>query len=181
MQDKPDITAQTTVAELLKHYPDLERVLIAQAPMFEKIQNPVLRKTVAKVATLEKAASMARIQVSTLVDALRQAAGLPLSQHAEAAEAKASEFVERAPSWVAAGKVAHAINADKMLEGGEHPLNLVMKLLAKLESGCLIKIESSFPPIPLVDAATRKNYLAWTGVRVDGQYETFFGVQHVSQ
>ena len=78
---------------------------------------------------------------------------------------------------MAAGTVAHEINADKMLEGGEHPLNLVMKLLAGLESGQLLKIESSFPPIPLADAATKKNYLAWTGVRVDGQYETFFGIQ----
>ena len=44
MPERIDITAQTKVAELLKDYPELEQALIEQAPMFAKIQNPVLQK-----------------------------------------------------------------------------------------------------------------------------------------
>lgn len=179
MQDKPDITAQTTVAELLKHYPDLEGILIEQAPMFEKIQSPLLRKTVAKVATLKKAAVMAGIPVERLVDTLRDAAGLAQLASScsdeSGAEASGGELSTDEPVWVSTGKVAKKIDVDGMLAEGVHPLKLVMKLLEELESGGLIKIESSFPPIPLADAATQKGYLAWTGVRADGQYETFFG------
>jgi hypothetical protein len=175
-QDRPEITAQLTVAELLKHYPELEPVLIEQAPMFEKIQNPVLRKTVAKVATLEKAATMARISISGLVSALRRAAGFPLDT-ATPEDSSTQPAGNRTPPWVAAGELRQTIDADKMLETGEHPLNLVMKLLSEFNSGALIRIESSFPPIPLVEAAQRKGHLAWTGLRADGQYETYFGVQ----
>lgn len=43
------------VAELLDAYPALEPVLVAQAPAFARLRNPVLRRTVARVATLEDA------------------------------------------------------------------------------------------------------------------------------
>ena len=69
------ISPQTKVSQLLNAYPGLEDVLIAQAPIFAKLRNPVLRRTVARVATLEKAAAMAGIPVSSLVSALRKAAG----------------------------------------------------------------------------------------------------------
>ena len=75
MTAKLPITPQTKVGELLEAYPELEAVLVAQTPIFEKLKNPVLRKTVAKVATLEKAAAIANIPVVKLVSELRKAAG----------------------------------------------------------------------------------------------------------
>jgi hypothetical protein len=143
--------------------------------MFEKIQNPVLRRTVARVATLEKAAGMAGLPVSDLVNELRTAAGLPeLQTEEDHRSGPAGAMIEQSPEWVRTGVVKHNINADAMLEEGEHPLNLVQKLLGELEVGDLIRIESSFPPIPLVDAVKKQGCSAWTGVRADGQYETYF-------
>ena len=53
MADKEvEITSQTKVAELLEHFPELEETLIAMAPPFKKLRNPVLRRSVAKVASL---------------------------------------------------------------------------------------------------------------------------------
>ena len=45
-----EITSQTKVAVLLEHFPELEETLIAMAPPFKKLRNPVLRRSVAKVA-----------------------------------------------------------------------------------------------------------------------------------
>ncbi|MHC4830644.1 MAG: DUF1858 domain-containing protein [Planctomycetota bacterium] len=42
------ITPETKVAQLLQHYPELEETLIAMAPAFKKLRNPVLRRSVAK-------------------------------------------------------------------------------------------------------------------------------------
>lgn len=40
------------VGELLEAYPWLEETLVGFAPEFAKLKNPILRKTVARVATL---------------------------------------------------------------------------------------------------------------------------------
>jgi len=43
------ITPKTKVLQLIEGYPKLEDILIGYVPAFEKLQNPVLRKTVAKI------------------------------------------------------------------------------------------------------------------------------------
>lgn len=48
-----EITPSTTVYAILDSYPELEEVLIGMAPAFKKLKNPILRNTVAKVATLK--------------------------------------------------------------------------------------------------------------------------------
>lgn len=69
------IHPETKVGALLDAYPELEAVLISIAPAFEKLRNPILRRTVAKVATLEQAARIGGVRVRDLVNQLRQAAG----------------------------------------------------------------------------------------------------------
>lgn len=48
------ITPKTRVGDLLEVYPSLEPVLMDLAPVFKKLQNPVLRRTVGKVAGQEE-------------------------------------------------------------------------------------------------------------------------------
>jgi hypothetical protein len=45
------ITPQTKVGELLDAYPELESILFELSPAFAKLKNPILRKTVARIAT----------------------------------------------------------------------------------------------------------------------------------
>jgi len=76
---KVPITPATRVAQLLDAYPQLEDLLVKQAPAFERLKNPILRRTVARLTTLERAAGIAGIDVRTLVRRLREAAGLRAS------------------------------------------------------------------------------------------------------
>ncbi|MDD4434532.1 MAG: DUF1858 domain-containing protein, partial [Parabacteroides sp.] len=46
------------VAELLNDYPEIEDTLLSLSPAFAKLRNPVLRKTVARVTTLQQAAKV---------------------------------------------------------------------------------------------------------------------------
>ena len=74
--DKPlAITPHTTVGDLLAAYPELEAVLIARSPAFARLKNPVLRRTIAKVATLAQAANIAVMPPVDLVNELRRAVG----------------------------------------------------------------------------------------------------------
>ena len=54
------IGPETTVGAMIEAYPELESVLVEMAPAFAKLRNPVVRRTVAKVATLEQAARIGR-------------------------------------------------------------------------------------------------------------------------
>lgn len=52
LQHMIDITPSVTVHTLLLEYPELEDVLIGIASPFKKLKNPILRKSVAKIATI---------------------------------------------------------------------------------------------------------------------------------
>lgn len=79
------ITASTTVHQLLERYPYLLEWLVDYAPDFKKLQNPVLRATVARAATLETAAAMAEVPAEKFLDDVRTA----VAQHEIAAEESA--------------------------------------------------------------------------------------------
>ena len=65
------ILPSTRVGALLDRYPQLEDVLIALAPPFKKLKNPLLRKGVARVASLRHAAVVGGMSAGELVNRLR--------------------------------------------------------------------------------------------------------------
>jgi len=169
------ITPGTKVGALLEAYPALEETLVGLAPEFAKLRNPILRRTVAKVATLEQAARIAGLDPRAVVLALRRAAGLPdgdATAHAASNVAFGTETSGDAPSWLDASRVRVVIDADAMLARGEHPLGAVRAAVARLASGDLLQIESSFRPVPLLDVLTQDGYD--TAVRVDGRRVTSY-------
>ena len=109
------ITPETKIAELLEAYPQLEDVLIQQSPHFKALKNPILRKTVAKVATLERASQMSGIPVRRLVGVLREVVGLPGERGADLVpEIEPAAVDAVAPDWFDEAKVALRIDADDM-------------------------------------------------------------------
>jgi hypothetical protein len=63
-QSKIEINPSVTVHALLEAYPELEKVLIGIAPPFKKLKNPLLRRSVAKVATIKHIASVGGVPIN---------------------------------------------------------------------------------------------------------------------
>ena len=61
------ITPKTTIHTLLKEYPFLLEYLAAYDPEFGKLTNPVLRRTMGRMATLDKAAQLADVPLNQLM------------------------------------------------------------------------------------------------------------------
>ena len=61
------ITPKTTVHTLLKEYPFLLDFLTGYNPEFGRLTNPVMRRTMGRMATLEKAAGLANIPLNQLM------------------------------------------------------------------------------------------------------------------
>jgi hypothetical protein len=189
------ITPATKVAELLEHWPELEAVLVAQAPAFQKLRNPVLRRTIARVATLEQAAGIAGLSPRALVTTLRRAAGLavdegePVRERAEACSgpgtpvthsATCAAFAPGAASTAApVGAMGAAggpdstggplIDADAMLEAGDAPLAPVFEAARALEPGAVLRVIASFRPVPLIEKLESHGYACDVGRAADGR------------
>ena len=161
------ITPETRVADLLDAYPALEESLIASVPALEKLRNPVLRKTVTKVTTLEQAARLGGLSACELVQRLRGAAGQP-------DEDEPGGMHPGAPGWLCADSIRHNIDATSMLERGVHPIGTVRECVATLAPGEIIRLTSGFRPAPLIDLMSRSGLAVYSTETSPGSHETFF-------
>jgi len=166
------ITPQTKVGELLDAFPGLDDTLAEWVPAFRKLKNPVLRRTVAKVATLEQAARIGGVSVRDLVLKVREATGQPAGP-VEAAETSAPGD-SPAPTWLDPSRVRYSLDADKMLETGQHPVGPIRQYLATLEEGELIELTSSFRPEPLIELMTNSGVAVYCRQDGPGRYTTWF-------
>ena len=171
---KADITPLTRIADLLDAYPELEETLIGLAPVFRKLRNPVLRRTVAKVATVEKAASIADIPVRELVVELRQAAGLNV--HADSGDIAAeSAAIDDAPppDWVDPARVRETIDADTLLDAGTVPLPHIIEQARALQGHELLLVTSAFRPAPLIAVLEDAGFRCHIHAVDAGRFETY--------
>ena len=162
------ITPKTKVAELIEAYPDLEEALIHLVPAFEKLRNPVLRRTVARITTLQQASTIGGVKVEDLVNRLRRAVGQDTIAGAEAAA-----YNTRQPAWYAAERVVAGLDARPMLAAGEQPVAQVIADLNALRPGDIYRLVAPFLPAPLVDKATSLGVSHWIAQQ-DDLYVIYF-------
>jgi len=158
MASRVPITPDTKVGTLLDAYPELEEVLIDLAPVFVKLRNPVLRRTIARVTTLATAAKVGNVQIRDLVRALRAAAGQGVDDNELPLAGNEEDVAGVDPDWVSDGQVVNTIEADDVLASDSTPLQLVMSRAARLGRGEMLCVRSSFRPEPLVEALQNKGH-----------------------
>jgi DUF438 domain-containing protein len=67
-----EINANTKIDDLLKEYPFLEDFLITLSARFKGLKNPIMRKTIGKVATLGKVAGIGGLDLNNFLTALTE-------------------------------------------------------------------------------------------------------------
>ncbi len=154
---KIDITPDTKVGQVLDAYPHLESVLIEMTPAFSKLRHPILRKTVGKVAILQQVAEVGKISLATLINTLRQKAGI--SEEFSGAENNKGTAV---PPWFEISKITMTLDARAMLEAGKHPLGRVLAEVNELTSGQIYELTTSFVPVPLIEKVQEWGFAVWT-------------------
>ena len=159
------------MAALLKDYPQLEEVLIDMSPSFKKLRNPVLRRTVARVATLRQVAQVGNIPVGQLVNALRRHAGLAALADSQTSDADAES---EPPLWFDPAKIVSRLDARPMIEAGRQPMGTVMASLRKLEPGQIYELITPFEPAPLIDMARRQGFTCWSTAVGQDEYKTYY-------
>ena len=164
------ITPKTKIYDLLEAYPELEDTLIKMAPQFKKLKNPVLRKTITKITNLSQAASIAGLNVETIVTTLRKEVG----QSAESFETEDVHYITSQPSWFNEESVVNTIDISEMLNKGEQPVHEVLAAIKQLREGQILKIIAPFIPAPLIDKTRSLNYDHWLDRQEGEEYWVYF-------
>ena len=144
-------------------------VLISISSTYRALENPVLRRTVARVATLRQVAKVGGIPLGTLINRLRTEVGqAPMVGGAE--EGRFAEI----PEWVLNAAVTCTDDARPGIESGGHPMSTVMAELAKLAPDQIFRLITPFEPGPLIDVAKQKGYEAFSVPKAPDWFETYF-------
>jgi hypothetical protein len=170
--DRPHITPDTKVGDILRHYPELEEILISIAPAFSKLRNPVLRRTVAKVTSLRQAARVGGVSVSELVNRLRKEAGQQALE-TESGETGGATSLSP-PDWYNSDAVWRTLDARAMIDSGEQPLGVVMQDLKTLPANSIYELITPFEPAPLIDLAKAQGCQIWCRAELSGIFRTSF-------
>jgi len=170
MSDKLIITPKTKIGELLKIYPELEEPLIEIAPAFKKLKNPVLRKTIAKITSIEQAAAVAELGVDKIVNRLREIVG----QQDILIEKQDNVEDNGKPAWISESGIVHKHDARSEIAGGGHPLGAVMGKLPEMNNGAIYLLITPFYPAPLIDKVSELGFRTWTEKKDDDLFNNYF-------
>lgn len=150
-------------------------VLLAASPSFSHLRNPLLRKTMAKLATVEHAARVARIDPQDLLTRLNAAL---------AGEAVPDEPIRRtdAPVEPTLPLSLARLSAEEIVEcdvradlrAGREPLNTIMAAARRVGPGQALRLRAIFEPVPLYPVLARKGFTHFTERVADDDWCVWF-------
>ena len=155
---KITISPKTKIGELLDNFPDLESVLMEMSPAFEKLKNPILRKTVSRVATLQQVAVVGGLNVDEMVNRLRQEVG----QGSDESKGTESDYIsDIVPEWFDPERIITRLDATPVINSGGSPMNDILHSTNLLKQGEVFELKTPFIPAPIIDLLKGKGYLVY--------------------
>ncbi len=158
------------VGKLLEAFPELEETLIGLSPQFKKLRNPVLRRTVANIVTLQQAAATGGIPVDELVNALRKKTGQSELNLGGASE---TSFSQPRPDWMNQNRSVTQLDATETIQSSGVPLGEVMSAARTINSGEVLELIAPLYPAPIVDKLTEEGFKYWT-CPVEDHFHIYF-------
>ena len=166
-----EIKMNTTVAELLNEYDGMKDILIKINPKFKKLNNPVLRRTLAKVATVKQAAIVGGMKPGELLNRLRKEVGqAPINLDVDSTMDE--DDVKNEPDWIDTTP-KESIDANQLLDDDKNPLAVVFNKLKSYSNNEVIEIISDFKPEPLIEEFEKKGYNVFCKELNDKEFKTY--------
>lgn len=164
------ITPKTKIYDLLETYPQLEDTLIEMAPEFRKLKNPLLRKTIARITSINQAATVGGINVEQLVNRLRSEVG---QGSIESLDETGNKYMTLQPEWYKPETVVSTIDIREILNRGEQPVHEVLAAANKLVENEILEVIAPFIPAPLLDKIMSLNFRHWLNKSAEGEFRIY--------
>lgn len=153
-----NINSQTKIGELLEVYPQLEDTLLALSSSFAKLKNPILRKTIGRIASLRQVADIGNIEIGELVNTLRKAIGEDTIETSISTENSS----EAKPTWIDESELVITFNATEIIESGDSPMAEIIAKAKSLSHNQTMLLITPFKPTPILEILEVKNYQTWS-------------------
>jgi uncharacterized protein (DUF2249 family) len=170
-------TRDTKVSDLLKAYPNMIEVLAQYNKHFELLRRPALRKLMAPLVTIEKAARTAQVDVNELLAEIYRAIGEPSPAEPGRLPAPAQPEPMPMPEELRNLPDERRVILDVRDEvrAGEEPYHRIMKAAAALRPGQVLQLCNLFEPVPLYDVLEQRGFAHWVERRSPEEWwVTFF-------
>jgi uncharacterized protein (DUF2249 family) len=165
------IIPETKVGALIDRFPQLEKTLIEISPKFKQLRNPVLRRTIARVASLSQVAAIGKASLVDMINKLREEAGIT---EKFISDIDVDIIPTEKPDWFSSSRIAVTLDARPMLEEGKQPVQRVLNECKNLKDGEIYELITPFLPAPLIDAARKQEYLTWSRKEEEDVFKTYF-------
>lgn len=164
-----NIDLQTKVGVLLEVYPQLEDTLLTLSPSFAKLKNPIIRKTIGRVATLGQVAEVGNIDAAYLITELRKA----ISDNSVVDNELPIELdtIEK-PQWLDKENVEFTFDACSIIESGGSPMKAIIDNANKLNHEEIMLLITPFRPTPIIELLQNKGFAIW-GEMINNQSYTY--------
>jgi uncharacterized protein (DUF2249 family) len=125
----------------------MKDILIGINPKFKKLNNPVLRRTLAKIAGVKQAAIVGGMDPMDLLNQLRVAVGQTAVEYADT---NGETSTLKAPMWITQ-EPKETLDANVLLDAEDNPLAIAYNSLRQLSDGDILTITADFQPEPLIE------------------------------
>lgn len=158
-QDREKVTPEMKVGEVLRRWPHLLEVFLEASPAFQKLKNPLLRRTMPNLVTVAQAERMGGLEPGALVARLNRALGV--EEHPQAPSPEAESLLQAPPPpWLSAPLGFH-LDVRPILEAGGEPFQAIMAAAREVKPGERLVLEVLFEPIPLYKVLAKQGFAAW--------------------
>jgi hypothetical protein len=137
-------------------------VLISMSPVFAKLRNPILRKTVARVATIQQISVVGSIPVEQIINRLRRETG---QDELQVGEEETGQPREEAPVWFSETRISARFDASPVINSGGSPMAEVLRLANSLGKDQILELRTPFVPAPILDMLSEKGFKYWSARR----------------
>ncbi|NVB82562.1 MAG: DUF2249 domain-containing protein [Kofleriaceae bacterium] len=146
------IHASDRVATVLAQDARLLDVFIAASPAFEKLRSSAMRKTMARLVTVEQAARIAGVDATVLVDRLNEVLlGAAPSKSADDSRTASVAPLPPIPPSLRSHAPDRIVDLDvrEDLRAGKEPFRRILDAARALPVGSVLRVRAIFEPAPL--------------------------------
>ena len=161
------------ISEVIARYPQLVDELVSLNPTFRLLKNPVARRVQSRLVTVAQAARIGGMAPEGLLDRLNAAIGAT-AEAAPPDDACVPEQLEHAPVWTTEAPVVADVDVRDLQRGGEEPFGRIMAAARLTSAGQMLRLRSSFEPVPLYTVMAQRGFDRWTERHEDDDWEVLF-------
>ena len=164
------VTKDTKISKILKEKPEAIDVIAGINSNFKKLQNPILRRSLATRVSVKDAARIGKVPVNDFLKVLEK-----VGFDVEYVTGNAPNDNVRHPLPPDfSDKEIVTLDVRPIINEGKDPFGYINKTAKQIKPEQILLIINDFEPIPLIDYLTRKNFVHWMTQDQDGNYLTYF-------